>query len=74
MGSLGTGQQAAGHTPPQMEMRAEAPAFNPPKTQTKKWKKKGNDPPLHPAALAAAPPSQQKQMIGEKLFRAVTSM
>eukprot|EP00974_Lingulodinium_polyedra_P029013 2796933-Lingulodinium_polyedra.AAC.1 len=35
---------------------------------------KGSDPPLHPAALAAAPPSQQKHMIGEKLFLALTSM
>eukprot|EP00974_Lingulodinium_polyedra_P114838 11121013-Lingulodinium_polyedra.AAC.1 len=55
-------------------MRVEAPAFSPQMTQKKKGKKKGTDPPLHPAALAAAPPSKQKQMIGEKLFSAIASM
>merc|ERR1711920_896458 len=45
--------------PAQMQVQAQQPAMG------------GPSPPLNAAALAAAPPSVQKQMIGEKLFPAI---
>merc|ERR1711920_888561 len=45
--------------PAQMQVPAQQPAMG------------GPSPPLNAAALAAAPPSVQKQMIGEKLFPAI---
>eukprot|EP00974_Lingulodinium_polyedra_P105401 10205992-Lingulodinium_polyedra.AAC.1 len=59
------GQGTAAPAQRQAGMRPEAPAYDPAQGNG------GTGAPLHRAALAAAPPSAQKLMIGERLLPAV---
>merc|ERR1719220_2431473 len=58
-----TGPAGAPQAPQQMQQQVQQPGPSP--------YAGGPSPPLNAAALAAAPPSVQKQMIGEKLFPAI---
>merc|ERR1719324_2263215 len=71
MGPMGgmPGNAQMGMMRPPMQM--PQPGMRPPAPMQQQAAPTGGNNPLNAAALAAAPPSVQKQMIGEKLFPAI---